>query len=98
MPGLLPLIDRKLYPAEQYPDGQWNYYRFYLTRFDQTVTDFNADIPASLAAIYRSGAPVSAGKMYRMYRSAIIARNGGWFGSAHHAPRGRARSRTLAAH
>ena len=83
LPGLLPLIDRKLYPPDQYPDGQWDYYRFYLTHFDQTVTDFNADIPASLAAIYRSGNPESVGKVYR---SAIITRNGGWFGSQHHAP------------
>ncbi len=79
----LPLIDRELYPTNQYPDGQWDYYRFYLTHFDQTVTDFNADIPASLAAIYRSGNPESVGKVYR---SAIITRNGGWFGSVHHAP------------
>ena len=57
LPSLLPLIDRKLYPSDQYPDGQWDYYRFYLTHFDQTVTDFDADIPASLAAIYRSGNP-----------------------------------------
>jgi pimeloyl-ACP methyl ester carboxylesterase len=83
LPSLLPLIDRKLYPAGQYPDGQWDYYRFYLTHFDQTVTDFNADIPASLAAIYRSGNPESVGKVYR---SAVITSNGGWFGSAHRAP------------
>jgi len=82
-PNLLPLVDRELYPADQYPDGQCDYYRFYLTHFDQTVTDFDADIPASLAAIYRSGDPESAGKVYR---SALIARNGGWFGSVHHAP------------
>jgi pimeloyl-ACP methyl ester carboxylesterase len=74
LPSLLPLIDRKLYPADQYPDGQWDYYRFYLTDFDQTVTDFDADIPTSLAAIYRSGNPESVGKVYR---SAIITRNGG---------------------
>jgi pimeloyl-ACP methyl ester carboxylesterase len=83
LPNLLPLIDRKLYPADQYPDGQWDYYRFYLTNFDQTVADFDADIPASLAAIYRSGNTKSVGKVYR---SAIITRNGGWFGSEHHAP------------
>jgi hypothetical protein len=71
LPSLLPLIDRKLYPADQYPDGQWDYYRFYLTHFDQTVTDFDADIPASLAAIYRSGNPASVGKVYR---SAMITR------------------------
>jgi pimeloyl-ACP methyl ester carboxylesterase len=83
LPTLLPLIDRKLYPADQYPDGQWDYYRFYLTHFDQTVADFNADIPASLAAIYQSGTPESVGKVYR---TALITRNGGWFGLAHHAP------------
>jgi pimeloyl-ACP methyl ester carboxylesterase len=83
LPSVLPLIDRKLYPAEQYPDGQWDYYRFYLTHFDQTVADFNADIPASLATIYRSGNPESVGKVYR---TALVTRNGGWFGSARHAP------------
>jgi pimeloyl-ACP methyl ester carboxylesterase len=83
LPNLLPLIDRELYPADQYPDGQWDYYRFYLTNFEQTVTDFDADIQASLAAIYRSGNPESVGKVYR---SAIITRNGGWFSSEHHAP------------
>ena len=83
LPTLLPLIDRTLYPADQYPDGQWDYYRFNLTHFDWTVTDFDADIPASLAAIYRSGNPAAVGKVYR---SALITRNGGWFGSAHRAP------------
>jgi pimeloyl-ACP methyl ester carboxylesterase len=83
LPSLLPWVDRKLYPAEQYPDGQWDYYRFYLTHFGQTVTDFDADIPATLAVIYRPGNPKSAGEVYR---SALVSRNGGWFGSAHRAP------------
>jgi pimeloyl-ACP methyl ester carboxylesterase len=48
LPSLLPLIDRKLYPADQYPDGQWDYYRFHLTHFEETVADFDADIPATL--------------------------------------------------
>jgi len=83
LPTLVALVDRQLYPADEYPDGQWDYYRFYLTHFDQTVSDFDADIPASLAAIYRSGNPASAGKLYR---SALVTHNGGWFGAAHHAP------------
>ena len=83
LPSLLPLIDRKLYPADQYPDGQWDYYRFYLTHFEQTVADFNADIPATLALIYRRGDPASVGKVYR---SALVTLHGGWFGSAHRAP------------
>src|SRR5476649_2986230 len=77
--NLLPLVDRALYPADLYPDGQWNYYRFYLTNFDQTVGDFNADIAASLSVIYRRGDPASVGQAYR---SALVSRNGGWFGAA----------------
>jgi pimeloyl-ACP methyl ester carboxylesterase len=83
LPSLLPLIDRALYPADQYPDGQWDYYRFYHTHFDQTVTDFDANIPATLAVIYRRGDPASVGKPYR---SALVSRNGGWFGASHRAP------------
>jgi pimeloyl-ACP methyl ester carboxylesterase len=83
LPSLVPLVDRKLYPADKYPDGQWDYYRFYLTHFDQTVTDFNADIPATLSAIYRRGTPESVEKVYR---SAQITSRGGWFGPAHRAP------------
>jgi pimeloyl-ACP methyl ester carboxylesterase len=83
LPSLLPLIDRQLYPADQYPDGQWDYYRFYLTHFNQTVTDFDADIAATLAVIYRRGDPASVGMIYR---SALVTLHGGWFGSAHRAP------------
>jgi pimeloyl-ACP methyl ester carboxylesterase len=81
--NLLPLVDRQLYPAGQYPDGQWDYYHFCVTHFNQTVSDFNADIPATLAAIYRTGNPASKGQVHR---SALVSRNGGWFGSAHRAP------------
>jgi len=83
LPNLLPLIDRRLYPAAQYPDGQWDYFRFYLTHFDQTVSDFEADIPATLASLYRHGSPASAGQVSP---SALITQNGGRYGSAHRAP------------
>ncbi len=82
LPSLLPFIDRKLYSADEYPDGQWDYYHFYLTHFEQAVSDFNADIPATLAAVYRSGDPASVGKMSR---TAMVTRNGGWFCPAHRA-------------
>jgi pimeloyl-ACP methyl ester carboxylesterase len=83
LPSLLPLIDRKLYPADQYPNGQWDYFRFYQTHFEQTVTDFEADIPATLASIYRRGNPAAAGQISP---SASTTRNGGRYGSAHRAP------------
>ena len=83
LPNLLPLVDRQLYPADRYPDGPWDYYRFYTTHFEQTVSDFDADIPATLAAIYRPGNSASVGKLYR---SALVTLDGGWFGPAHRAP------------
>jgi pimeloyl-ACP methyl ester carboxylesterase len=81
--NLLQLVDRDLYPADQYPDAQWDYYRFYVAHFEQTVSDFDADVRASLSAIFRPGDPASREKPYR---SALVSRNGGWFGSAHRAP------------
>lgn len=83
LPTLLPLIDRDTYPAERYPDGQWDYYRFYLTNFDQSVHDFEADIPATLATIYQRGTPHSADEPSP---SASVTPNGGWFGATHRAP------------
>jgi len=83
LPNLVPLIDRELYPADRYPDGQWDYYRFYLTHFEQTVSDMDADIAATLAALYRPGNPASAGKVSP---SALVTLNGGRYGSAHRAP------------
>lgn len=82
--SLLPFVDRKLYPRDQYPDGQFAYYRFYLTNFDQAVTDFDADIPATLSNIYRSGKPETVGNIYR---TAETTRNKGWFGPGHQAPK-----------
>ena len=76
LPKLLPLVDRRLYPVVRYPDGQWNYFRFYLTHFEQTVADFDADIPATLASIYRPGNPASAGQRSP---SASVTPNGGWY-------------------
>ena len=82
LPNLVPLIDRELYPANLYPDGQWDYYRFYLIHFEQTVGDMDADITATLASLYRPGNPASAGKISP---SALLTVNGGRYGSAHRA-------------
>ena len=82
LPSVVPLIDRTLYPADQYPDGQWDYYRFYLTHFDQATSDMDADIPATLASLYQPGNPASVGKMSP---SAVVTRNGGRYGAAHRA-------------
>ncbi|QJU60596.1 alpha/beta hydrolase [Sphingomonas sp. AP4-R1] len=83
LPTLVPLVDRRIYPADQYPDGQWDYYRYYTTHFDAAVSDLDADKAASLASIYRSGDPSSIGKPSA---NSLVTRKGGRFGDAHRAP------------
>lgn len=80
---VVPLVDRTIYPADQYPDGQWDYYRYYTKHFEQAVADLDADKADSLASIFRSGDPASVGKPSP---NAVVTRNGGRFGAAHRAP------------
>ncbi len=83
LPTLVPLVDRSIYPADRYPDGQWDYYRYYTTHFKSAVADLDADKAASLASIFRRGDPASFGKPSP---NAMVTRNGGRFGAAHRAP------------
>lgn len=78
-----PLVDRRIYPADRYPDGQWDYYRYYTKHFDAAVADLDADKAASLASIFRSGDPAGVGKVSP---NALVTRKGGRFGAAHRAP------------
>lgn len=76
---VVPLVDRTIYPADQYPDGQWDYYRYYTTHFEAAVADLDADLAASLASIFRPGNPAGIGKISP---NAMVTRNGGRFGRA----------------
>ncbi|WP_342634181.1 alpha/beta hydrolase [Lichenibacterium ramalinae] len=80
---LVPLIDRRLYGADDYPDGQWDYYRHYTTHFETAVADLDADRAASLKSIFRRGDPAAVGTVSPL---ALVTRNGGRFGAAHRAP------------
>lgn len=83
LPTLVPLVDRTIYPTDIYPDGQWDYYRWYTTHFTTAVADLNADKASSLASIYRRGDPAMMGKPAA---NAKVTRQGGRFGAAHRAP------------
>ena len=83
LPTLVPLVDRTIYPADEYPDGQWDYYRYYNTHFSSAVADLDADKAASLASIFRSGDPAGVGKPAA---NAMVTLKGGRFGAAHRAP------------
>jgi pimeloyl-ACP methyl ester carboxylesterase len=81
--NLTPLVDRALYPNDRFPDGQWDYFRFYRTHFDQAARDYEADIPATLASIFKPGSPTAVGKLSP---TASVTANGGRYGAAHRAP------------
>jgi pimeloyl-ACP methyl ester carboxylesterase len=83
IPTLVGLVDRQIYPLDEYPDGQWDYFRYYNTHFDSAVADLDADKAASLASIYRSADPSIMGKPAS---NAMVTRKGGRFGAAHRAP------------
>ena len=83
LPNLVPLVDRKLYPLEEYPVGQWDYFLFYRENFARAASDVEADSAATIAALYQSGSPDAVGQP--AITSNIRAQDG-WFGSAHRAP------------
>ena len=81
--NLLPLIDRSVYPVDEYPVGQWDYHLYYEESFDAARAAFDADPRATVKALFRKGTPAGRGKPAR---SAMVRRNGGWFGPAGRAP------------
>lgn len=77
------LIDRTLYPAAEFPAGQWEYQLFYRENFERARTVFEADVAATVKAIFRKGNPAGQGKPAG---TAYIRRQGGWFGGQPKAP------------
>jgi pimeloyl-ACP methyl ester carboxylesterase len=76
-PGPLELIDRELYPAAEYPFGQWDYQVHYLKHFDAVTAQFEADLPGLIAALFRSGSPRH---VEHPAPTSTVTRDGGWFG------------------
>jgi pimeloyl-ACP methyl ester carboxylesterase len=80
---LVPLVDRNVYPLEKYPAGQWDYQLFHEQDFDGVRTAFEADLPATFKALFRSASAREKGKPSPTAR---ISRDGGWFGGTGRAP------------
>jgi pimeloyl-ACP methyl ester carboxylesterase len=83
LPNLIPLVDRRIYPEAAYPAGQWDYQCFYEANAARAAAVFEADIGATVRALFRAGNPAARGKPGR---TATIRRDGGWFGGADRAP------------
>ena len=83
LPTLIPLVDRTIYSEEHYPVGQWDYWLFYREHFFRAAQDFEADVEASLSALYRKPSGIDEGGPAP---TAGIRAKGGWFGDGCGAP------------
>ncbi|ETS85306.1 hypothetical protein PFICI_03331 [Pestalotiopsis fici W106-1] len=73
--GLLPLVNRELYPADQYEFGQWDYMKNYEENFEDTVAWFEKDIPGFCKAIMQpSKQPTTR------FHPLALTRKTGWYG------------------
>jgi pimeloyl-ACP methyl ester carboxylesterase len=81
--SFLPLIDRAIYPEAEFLAGQWDYQFFYEENFDKACRAFEADVQATVKALFRKRRADGKGKPAR---TAYMRRDGGWFGGAGKAP------------
>jgi len=76
---LISLVNRDIYPADQYPAGQWDYQLFYQENLERAVEVFDADPYRVAKALFRKGNPEGAGQPSA---TSTIRANNGWFGGA----------------
>ena len=81
--NFLPLVDRALYPENEFPAGQWEYQLFYQENFPAARAAFEANPRNTVKALFRKGDPAARGQPPR---TALIRKHGGWFGGAGRAP------------
>ena len=80
---IIPLADRRVYPESQFPAAQWDYQLFYRENFDAAHTGFEANVRATVKALFRVGSPEGKGQPAM---TAFVRANGGWFGPGQPAP------------
>ncbi|KAI1756145.1 putative epoxide hydrolase [Xylaria castorea] len=75
--AFLPLVNRELYPVDEYEVGQWDYMKKYEESFEEAVAWFEQDIAGFCkAGLQKSTVPtsrVSSG-------TSKVRKDGGWFG------------------
>ena len=58
----LTLVDRDLYPAKEFPAGQWDYMRYYEESFAEAIAPMDANVYKFVKLLFRKGNPVGEGK------------------------------------
>ncbi|KAI9023355.1 Alpha/Beta hydrolase protein [Hyaloraphidium curvatum] len=75
--SLAPLVDRKLYPEDQYEFGQWEYQQYYYENFEQAVAQMDSDPGKIVRMLFRRTGPSALGKVAAF---AKVRKEGGFFG------------------
>ena len=78
-----PYVDRRVYPSDQFPAGQWDYMHDYEGHFARAQAAYEANALNTVKALFRKGDPAARGKPSRL---ASARRNGGIFGPLGAAP------------
>ena len=74
--GFLPLINRDIYPTDEYEFGQWDYMKGYEEDLEKSVAWFDQDIPGIIKALMQP----SAGPPASRFAATATRRSKGWFG------------------
>ena len=69
-------INRKLYPADEYPAGQWDYQLFYYENFVKAQEEMEENPERLAKLLFRKGDPNGQGQIAA---TALTRKNGGWF-------------------
>jgi pimeloyl-ACP methyl ester carboxylesterase len=74
--NLIPLVDRRIYPAEGYPAGQWDYQVYYQESFEAASRAFDSDPYKVAKLLFRKGNPAGVGQPSA---TSMTRKQGGWF-------------------
>ena len=80
---IIKLVDRSIYPEEEYPAGQWQYIRYYEEHFDDATAPMDANPKHMVQLLFQKGDPAGFGFPSG---SAMVKEPGGWFGGLPEAP------------
>lgn len=83
LPNLAATVNRTLYPAGVYPTGQWDYWLYHREHAGAAAASLEADVGATIAALYRRTPPGVVGKPAPF---ATVRDRGGFFGREGCAP------------
>lgn len=81
--ALVELVDRDVYPEDEYPVGQWDYMLYYRDDFERAGEVLGANAYNTVKALFRKGDPDRVGTPSM---SAGIRAGGGWFGGVDEFP------------